>query len=125
MLTVTVEDLGEVVILRCVGRMVSGNETAILCAAVQQHGRNVVLDLREVDAIDAAGIGSLISLQAAGIYLRLKNLTEPVREVLRVTKLESVFETCESQMARVVFDEGAARSGSMGRVDAGSAAIAD
>jgi anti-anti-sigma factor len=92
---------------------------------VQQHGRNVVLDLREVDAIDAAGIGSLISLQAAGIYLRLKNLTEPVREVLRVTKLESVFETCESQMARVVFDEGAARSGSMGRVDAGSAAIAD
>ena len=102
MLSVTVEDLGEVVILRCLGRIVRGAETAILCAAVRQHGRNVILDLRKVDAIDAAGIGVLISLQAAGIYLKLMDPNERVREVLRVTELESVFEICQEQAANDV-----------------------
>src|SRR6266566_228310 len=95
MLTVTVRNLGDVVILECLGRIVRGEETAILCSAVQQHGRNVILDLRRVDAIDAAGIGVLVSLQAAGIYLRLMAPGEQVREVLRLTKPDSVFEICE------------------------------
>lgn len=97
MLTVTVERAGDAVALRCVGRIVRGQETAILCAAVQQHERNLILDLAGVDAIDAAGIGVLVSLQAAGIYLKLVNPTKQVRDVLRVTQLESVFEICESQ----------------------------
>ena len=97
MLTVTIEPLGDVVTLRCVGRIVRGQETAILCAAVQQHALHLVLDLAGVDAIDAAGIGVLVSLQAAGIYLKLVNPTRQVREVLTVTKLERVFEICESQ----------------------------
>ena len=57
MLTINVRDLGNVVILRCQGRIVRGEETSILCAAVQQHGREVILDLQRVHAIDAAGIG--------------------------------------------------------------------
>jgi anti-anti-sigma factor len=97
MLTVTTECLGDVVILRCTGRIVRGQETAVLCAAVQQHQRHLVLDLSGVDAIDAAGVGLLVSLQAAGIYLQLVNPSKQVREVLRVTQLESVFEICESQ----------------------------
>jgi len=97
MLNVTVEDLSEVVILRCTGRIVRGDETALLCAASQQHGRMVVVDLESVEAIDAAGIGLLVSLQAAGIYLRLMNPNQNVREMLRVTHLDSIFEVCESQ----------------------------
>jgi anti-anti-sigma factor len=96
MLTVTIERLGDVVTLRCVGRIVRGQETTILCAAVQQRARNLVLDLAGVDAIDAAGIGLLVSLQAAGIYLKLMDPTKQVREVLRLTNLESVFEICKS-----------------------------
>lgn len=96
MLMVTTERLDEVVTLRCAGRIVRGQETAILCAAAQQHQRHLVLDLAGVDAIDAAGVGLLVSLQAAGIYLKLANPKEQVREVLRVTQLESVFEICES-----------------------------
>jgi anti-anti-sigma factor len=95
MLTVTLGRAGDAVTLRCVGRIVRGQETAILCAAVQ-HGRNLVVDLAGVDAIDAAGIGLLVSLQAAGIYLKLVNPTKQVREVLRVTQLESVFEICDA-----------------------------
>jgi anti-anti-sigma factor len=96
MLTVTIERSGEIVVLRCVGRIVRGEESDLLCAAVREHGRDVVLDLAGVEAIDAAGIGMLVSLQAAGIYLKLMNPTRQVREVLRVTQLESVFEICES-----------------------------
>lgn len=83
--------------LRCRGRIVRGEETAILCSAARQDGQNVILDLSEVETIDAAGIGALISLQAAGIYLKIMNPTEQVRETLRITKLESIFEITSSQ----------------------------
>src|SRR6267143_5775006 len=99
MLTVTVKESDGGVVLQCQGRIVRGDETAILCAAVRQEGRNVTLDLTGVDAIDAAGIGSLISLQASGIYLTLLNPAEQVREVLKVTQLESIFEIRDSHAA--------------------------
>ena len=92
MLRITVEDLGNDVILHCAGRIVLGYETAILCAAVRHAGKNITLDLSEVEGIDAAGIGALISLQAAGIYLRLRDPQNAVRAVLKVTGVESVFE---------------------------------
>jgi len=118
MLTVTVEPMGDVVTLRCVGRIVRGQETALLCAAVQQHAPNLALDLAGVDAIDAAGIGVLVSLQAAGIYLKLVNPTRQVLEVLRVTKLETVFEVCESQptVEALQGDVAMERSDCIGRV---------
>ena len=99
MLTVTVKDSNDGVVLQCQGRIVRGDETAILCAAVRQERRNVTLDLTGVDAIDAAGIGALVSLQASGIYLTLLNPAEQVREVLRVTHLASIFEIRESRPA--------------------------
>jgi anti-anti-sigma factor len=98
MLTITVENFAEAAILRCQGRIVRGDETSILCSAMHQEGRRVILDLAEVDAIDAAGIGALVSLQAAGIYLKLMNPTPQVREILNITKLDSIFEIFESQL---------------------------
>lgn len=95
MLSVTVQSLGAVPVLRCSGRIVRGDETPLLCAAVQQQGRDMVLDLTEIDAIDAAGVGLLVSLQAAGFYLTLMNPRAHVREILRVTKLDSILEICE------------------------------
>jgi anti-anti-sigma factor len=96
MLKLTVEDLGEVVILHCSGRIVRGSETAILCAALKQSGRDLILDLAQVESVDAAGIGVLLSLQAAGIYLKLTDPNEHVREVLKITELDTVFEIAES-----------------------------
>lgn len=96
-MTVTVHNLTDTVVLRCCGRLVRGEESALLCAAVRQHGREVVVDLSEVSAIDAAGIGALVALQAAGVYLKLMNPPEPLRSVLRLTGLESTFEISESR----------------------------
>ena len=97
MLTISVENLGEAVLLHCAGKIVRGHETSLLCSAAQQQGRNVFLDLSAVESIDAAGIGALVSLQAAGIYLKLMNPTETVLKVLKVTKLNSIFEIHSSE----------------------------
>jgi anti-anti-sigma factor len=97
MLTVTTERIGEVVTLHCKGRIVLGDETAILCKALGQKVQSLVLDIAEVDAIDAAGLGAMVSLQATGVYLKLMNPTERVKAMLRLTGLDSVFELCESQ----------------------------
>jgi len=93
-ITVTTHHTADTVILRCHGRLVGVEESSLLCAAVRHHGQDVALDLGEVSSIDAAGIGALVSLQAAGVYLKLMNPTAAVREVLRLTGLERVFEVC-------------------------------
>jgi anti-anti-sigma factor len=100
MLTISVEDFGKNVTLRCAGRLVRGEESGILCAALRYRQSDITVDLAGVDAIDAAGLGALISLQAAGVYLRLLNPTKVVSETLRVAHLESVFEIEESQASR-------------------------
>lgn len=92
MLDIKSEVSGKTTFLRCAGRIVRGDETALLCAASGHAGRAIVLDLGQVEAIDAAGIGALISLQAAGLYLQLMNVPRTIDEILRLTGLDSVFE---------------------------------
>ena len=84
------------VTLRCAGRIVRGEEASVLCAALQQYGRNVVLDLSQVDGIDAVGVGALIALQAAGVYLRLKDPSKVVRQALEQIGASALFEIWES-----------------------------
>src|SRR5260370_37372379 len=95
MLTINVERISEVVVVRCSGRIVCGQETSLLCSVMQQESRNVVLDLTEVDAIDAAGGGALLSPQAAGVYLKLLKPYRPVGGILRGTCWNSIFETSQ------------------------------
>ena len=95
MLSVNVKENEEAVVLHCKGALVRGEETNLLCTAVRHYGKTVILDLSRVSSIDAGGIGALIALQTAGVYLRLENPTKTVREVLRVTGMDSVFEIRE------------------------------
>jgi anti-anti-sigma factor len=97
MLTVTTHQRDGIALLHCQGRIVRGEEDSLLCAAIEHHGREVILDLGQVSAIDAAGVGALVSLQAAGIYLKLMNPTEPVRTVLKLTGMETVLEVFEGR----------------------------
>ncbi len=64
MLHVTVQHLEDMAILRCVGRIVAGDEASILRKAVlsQANSRTVVLDLMRVAAIDGGGMGLLVFL---------------------------------------------------------------
>ena len=59
MLNISIEKLCGVMTLKCKGRIVRGDETTILCAAIHQQERELNLDLSEVTTIDAGGIGAL------------------------------------------------------------------
>ena len=98
MLNITIEKFDGQAILHCVGRLVLGHETGLLCAAIRQTSRELMVDLHGVTAIDAAGIGALVSLQAAGFYLTLVDPGPSVREVLARTDLDSVFEINETRI---------------------------
>ena len=99
MLQVAVEYSADTAILPCVGRIVAGDEADVLKAAVmcQASRRVVLLDLAGVQTMDAAGLGLLIFLQTmghtVGFKLQLTNPTRHVRELLKLTRLDSVFET--------------------------------
>jgi anti-anti-sigma factor len=103
MLKLKVEENEQGVVLHCNGALVRGEETNLLCTAVGHYGKTVVLDLTDVNTIDARGIGALIALQTAGVYLTLENPTKTVREVLHVTGMDSVFEIRKSPVPVAAF----------------------
>jgi anti-anti-sigma factor len=102
MMGVTIQDLGETAVVRCVGRIVvSETETLRKAVLSQASRRTVVLDLTRVDAIDGSGLGLLVFLQgwarAVGIDLQLINPTRHVRELFELTNLDSVFKILSSE----------------------------
>ncbi len=99
MLSMTIQKLGDVSVFHCSGRITAGEENPLRTAVRSQSGvRAVVLDLADVTAIDAAGVGMLVSLRgwskASGTELKLMNVTPRVGEVLELTHLRSTFEVC-------------------------------
>jgi len=98
MLNVTVQNLGDASVLHCRGRILFGNTNLYKTALSQKGAGMLVLDLTQVQAIDAGGLGVLVELRAwasaNGIQLRLLNVTRAVERVLKSTRLNSIFEAC-------------------------------
>jgi anti-anti-sigma factor len=98
MLTIDVEKNGEVAVVHCSGRLVRGVEVGTLKNAVvsQKTTRIVVLDLSQVEFMDAGGLNALVSLHHwtcnHGIQLKLVNPSRLVREMLTRTRLNRVFD---------------------------------
>ncbi|HXI93608.1 MAG TPA: STAS domain-containing protein [Blastocatellia bacterium] len=63
--------------------------------------KRILLNLAEVNYIDSAGLGSLISAYTTakreGGSLKLVNLTKRIKDLLAITKLITVFETFDSE----------------------------
>ncbi|HEX5434762.1 MAG TPA: STAS domain-containing protein [Candidatus Angelobacter sp.] len=102
MLSFTIHNLGDVAIFECKGRMtIEGGDAlrnAVLC---QPYVQTVVLDLKEIRDIDAAGLGVLASLcgwaRGTGTELKLMNLAPRVEKALALTGLKSVFTVCSAR----------------------------
>jgi anti-anti-sigma factor len=98
MLTIDVEKNGDVAVVHCSGRLVRGVEVSTLRNAVvsQKTTRIVVLDLSQVEFMDAGGLNALVSLhhwtRNLGIQLKLVNPSRLVREMLTSTRLNRVFD---------------------------------
>ncbi len=97
MLTVKSERAGDIVVVKCAGRIVRGQETILRNAVLQEKlARVVVLDLSEVESIDAGGLTLLVYLhrwtENNRAHLKLVNPRPFVYEMLTRTHLNCVFE---------------------------------
>jgi anti-anti-sigma factor len=98
MLTIDVEKTGDVAVVRCVGRIVRGAEVRTLKNAVfgENDIRIVVIDLSDVETLDAGGLTALLSLHQWArnrtVQLKLVNPSHFVNEVLTRTGLDRVFD---------------------------------
>ena len=108
MLTIDVEKTGDVAVVRCVGRIVRGAEVRTLRNAVfaEKDIRIVVIDLSDVEMLDAGGLTALLSLQqwaqSRKVQLKLVNPSHFVNEVLTRTGLNRVFEISKFEHALFV-----------------------
>jgi anti-anti-sigma factor len=122
------QKIGDVIVLRCRGRIVTGDEVRSLQAEFEKlryETKNFVLQLAEVSFIDSGGLGALVRLfgvlQNAGGDLKLCQLPPFLLQVLQVTNLTSLFHLYSSEKEAVeAFSEWPSReetsSGSATRV---------
>jgi anti-anti-sigma factor len=104
MLQLSAKRSGDKVVLQCTGRMVAGEGLKGLHkTATAQRAAVLVMDLRGVETVDAAGLGTLLRIRqwcsAQGTGLKLINLNRHVREVLALTALDSVIEVRPTEAA--------------------------
>jgi len=102
MLTLRVQKLENVAIIHCAGRIVFPYASELRDIVLrQQRTRTLVLDLVDTVAMDAAGLGVLVSLSAwakkNNRMLKLMNLTPSVEQLLQMTRLKSAFEICSAE----------------------------
>lgn len=91
-------------VVRCVGRIVAGQEAQLLSshiACLSRDRRAVILNLQEVGFIDSSGLGAIVrgltSLRQVHGDLKLCNLTQHVRKVLEISHLAKLFDVHDSE----------------------------
>ncbi len=97
MLTVKTERAGDVVIIKCAGRIVRGQESTLRNAVLSEKlARVFVLDLSDVEALDAGGLTLLVALhrwtEETRVHLKLVNPRPFVYDMLIRTHLDCVFD---------------------------------
>lgn len=115
-LRISTRTVDGVLIVDCHGRVVFGEESAVLRDTVRKlitENNRIVLNLGGVNYIDSGGLGTLVSLfttaHTAGGSIKLANLTQRVGDLLQVTKLVTVFEVYNNEEEAVEsFRKGAA-----------------
>ena len=100
---------GKVYVIRCAGRIVTGEESTTLQAAFNRASlefRQVVLDIGQVTRVDSTGMGLLVRFLShtrnRGGDLRLAAPQPFVRTLLEMTKLSSVFRVYDSEEEAIV-----------------------
>lgn len=97
-LTLQAEIFDDVFILRCDGRIVFGDECAVLrerVGSMLSGTPKIVVNLQGVDYIDSEGVGMLVGLLVSaknrGGELKLASPCKRVKKLLRRTSLDTVF----------------------------------
>ena len=101
---ISVECQKENVILRISGSVL-GDDRIQLSNKIQElvdgGGKNIVLNLRDVDLMDSVGLGMLVALRTSlmrnEVKLLLSNVDRSVRSLLLITKLNNVFDLYDTE----------------------------
>ena len=98
LLTLVVERVGDDAEVRCSGRLVAGVNDRLYQEVSQliPSSKRILLDLTDLVHMDSSGLGTLVRLyvsaKSAGCTLQLFNIGKPIRQLLGVSHLLSVFE---------------------------------
>lgn len=108
-LSVDARHCGAVYVIRCSGRIVAGEPSSVLEAAMNRglrEFRSIVIDLEEVRHLDSSGIGLLVrhlsQARSRGGDLRLSSATPLVVKIIQATRLDTVFKMYASEEEAVV-----------------------
>jgi anti-sigma B factor antagonist len=102
------ERIGNVVVIRCNGRIVTGDAVQALQIEVEKHTletKQVVLNLAQVNFLDSGGLGALVRLTRVHRRHRgdivLCHLPPFILKVLEATTLHRFFQICPSETEAV------------------------
>ena len=115
MVGIHIDNLGDLAIVECEGRIVSSDAAFALRNAVtsQTDARIVILDLSQVDAIGGGGVGMLAFLQqwakAHDVRLKLFNPSRSLRQRLDQTTSIPAFEFATIDEVIAYFPRGDSR----------------
>ena len=94
----------DVVVLEPKGKIMGGPDASLLhdklYEYIKKDMKKVIIDLGKVDWMNSTGLGILISgyttLKNNDGQLRLVNVTSKIESLLTITKLVTVFESCDT-----------------------------
>jgi anti-sigma B factor antagonist len=104
--TISTSVVGTVTVIRLRGALgaAEGGDSGLRPAirkAVDSGARAMVINLQDVSAIDSSGIADLASahmtLTSSGGRLKLSNLSQKIRDIFVITRLNGVFDTHETE----------------------------
>lgn len=100
---------GDVIIVDASGKLTLGEGTSALRTKIRElvdaGSRKIILNLADVSYMDSSGLGELIgahtTITRAEGKMQLLNLAKRVHDLLKLTKLYTVFEVFEDEAAAV------------------------
>jgi anti-sigma B factor antagonist len=105
----TCRDSSGVAVIDFSGRITLGEGSKLLREMIKEQTargqKKILLNLADVDYIDSAGIGELVSgyttVQNANGEMKLLNLTKRVRDLLQITRLYTVFDVQDEEWTAI------------------------
>ena len=105
----TARETSGVTLIDVSGRITLGEGSAMLRGMVHdlldKGQKKIILNLGDVNYIDSSGIGELVSgfttVKNQGGELKLLNLTKKVHDLLQITKLYTVFDVHNDEVAAI------------------------
>jgi len=105
----TTHQKGEVTIIDISGKLTLGEGTSSLRTKIRElvagGSRHFILNMADVSYMDSSGLGEMIAshttVTTAGGEMKLLNLAKHVHDLLKITKLYTVFEAFEDEASAV------------------------